>query len=89
MENIAVFPVSSRFPVKIICCIAFGSALCACCLLRSVVVYNQLVVFFEVPIIKEAVTCVVFSLTCGIFKNPIICSCVILLLAGQKGSIHQ
>ena len=26
MENVVVFPVCSRFPVKSICCIAFGSA---------------------------------------------------------------
>ena len=25
MKNIFVFPVRSRFPVKLICCIAFGS----------------------------------------------------------------
>ena len=34
-ENIVVFPYRSRFPVNLICCIAFGSASSSCCLLKS------------------------------------------------------
>ena len=38
MKNI-VAPLSQpRFPVKLICCIAFGSASNACCLLKSIAV---------------------------------------------------
>ena len=36
MKNIAAPAVQSRFPVKLICCIAFGSASSACCLLKSI-----------------------------------------------------
>ena len=32
MKNICVFPFRFRFPVKLICCIAFGSASSFCCL---------------------------------------------------------
>ena len=35
MKSIAVFPAWSRFPVKLICCVAFGSAISACFLLKS------------------------------------------------------
>ena len=35
MKNIAVFPFQSRFPVKLICSIAFVSTSSACCLLKS------------------------------------------------------
>ena len=39
MKNIVLLSCISshrfRFPVKSICCIAFGSALSACCLLKS------------------------------------------------------
>ena len=38
MKNIVLFPGRSRFPVKLICCIVFGSALSACCLLKSIVI---------------------------------------------------
>ena len=31
MENVIVFPAQSRFPVKLICCIGFGSTSSACC----------------------------------------------------------
>ena len=34
MKNIAVCPGQFRFPVKLICCTAFGSASTACCLLK-------------------------------------------------------
>ena len=34
MKNIVVFPSQSRFPVKLICCIAFQSVSRACCLLK-------------------------------------------------------
>ena len=33
MKNIVVFPFRSRFGVKLICCVAFGSASSVCCLL--------------------------------------------------------
>ena len=35
MKNIAVSASRSRFVVKLICCIAFGSASSACCSLKS------------------------------------------------------
>ena len=40
MENIVVtsFPSQKRFPVKLICFIAFGSASSTCCLLKSVAI---------------------------------------------------
>ena len=37
MENIVVTPVLYKFLVKCICCIAFGSASTACCLVKSIV----------------------------------------------------
>ena len=36
MKNI-VFIFRSRFPVKLVCCIVFGSTSSACCLLKSIV----------------------------------------------------
>ena len=36
MKNIAVLPSRSKFAVKLICCIAFGSAGSASCLLKSI-----------------------------------------------------
>ena len=42
MKNIAVFPARSRFPVKLIFCVVFGSAFSACCLLKSIdITYND------------------------------------------------
>ena len=40
MKNITVFgfPSLSKFPVKLTCCIAFGSASSACYLLKSVAI---------------------------------------------------
>ena len=38
MKDIIVFPARSRFPVKLICCIPFGSASSACCFLRSIAI---------------------------------------------------
>ena len=38
MKNIVVFPSHVRFPVKLICRIAFGSASSTCCLLKYVVI---------------------------------------------------
>ena len=35
MKNIVAPSARSRFPVKLICCIAFGSASSYCCLLKS------------------------------------------------------
>ena len=37
MQNIIASSSRSRFPVKLICCIALGSASSACCLLKSIV----------------------------------------------------
>ena len=37
MKNIVVLS-SSRFPVKLICCIAFESASSACCLHKSIAI---------------------------------------------------
>ena len=33
MRNVVVFSLQSRVPVKLVCCIAFGSSSNACCLL--------------------------------------------------------
>ena len=38
VKNIVVVPSRSRFAVKLIRCIAFGSASRACCLLKSIVI---------------------------------------------------
>ena len=38
MKNIVAPAAQSRFPVKLICCIAFGSASSACCLLKSIAI---------------------------------------------------
>ena len=38
MKNIVVFSSQSRFPVKLICSIAFQSASSACCLLKSIAI---------------------------------------------------
>ena len=38
MKNIIVFPSQSRFAVKLIYCIGFGSATSACCLLKSIAI---------------------------------------------------
>ena len=40
MKNI-VLPAQSKFPVKLICCIAFGSISSACCLLKSITIILQ------------------------------------------------
>ena len=38
MKNVKVFSARSRFLLKIVCCIAFGSASNACCLLKSITI---------------------------------------------------
>ena len=38
MKYNVVSPAGSRFPVKLICCNAFGSASVACCLLKSIII---------------------------------------------------
>ena len=38
MKKIFVSPERSRFPVKLICCIAFGSASSTFCLLKSIAI---------------------------------------------------
>ena len=38
MKNNIAPSSQSRFPVKLICCIAFGSALSACCLRKSIAI---------------------------------------------------
>ena len=38
MKSIHAPSAQSRFPVKLICCITFGSASGACCLLKSIVI---------------------------------------------------
>ena len=48
MKNIV--ELFSRFPVKLICCIAFGSQLSAYCLVKSIAIY-YLVTFFEIIIV--------------------------------------
>ena len=42
-------PDRSRFPVKLICCIAFELTLRACCLLKSIGIILQ--IFFEIKIV--------------------------------------
>ena len=45
IEYVAVCSVRSRFAVKLIFCIAFGSASSACCLLKSIAIYlKQLII---------------------------------------------
>ena len=41
VKSISVFPSRSIFPVTLTCCIAFGSALSACCLLKPIVISLQ------------------------------------------------
>ena len=41
MKNIVESPTLSKFPVKLICWIAFGSASSFCCLLKSIAVHLQ------------------------------------------------
>ena len=38
MKNICAFSSRFRFPVKLICCNAFGSASRICCLLKSIAI---------------------------------------------------
>ena len=38
IKNFVVFQDRSRFPVKLICCIGFGSASSACCFLKFVAI---------------------------------------------------
>ena len=38
LKNIVVFPTCSRFPVKLICCIAFISASSVCYIVKSIVI---------------------------------------------------
>ena len=40
IKDIVVYAIgsSARFPVKLICCIAFGSASSACCLLKYITI---------------------------------------------------
>ena len=40
MKNIVAFPSRSRFAVKLICCIVFGSTSSACCLLKSIAILS-------------------------------------------------
>ena len=41
MKNIVVFPAQSRFPVKLFCCVAFGSGSSSCCLSKSIDIISQ------------------------------------------------
>ena len=41
MKNIVAPSAQSRFLVKLICCIAFGSTSSACCLLKSIYIILQ------------------------------------------------
>lgn len=41
MKNVSVFPSQSKFPVKSICCNAFGSLSSACCLIESIPINFQ------------------------------------------------
>ena len=41
-SNENLFPAQSSFPVTLICCITFGSASSACCLLKSLAYNNFL-----------------------------------------------
>ena len=49
MKDICVLPSWSRFPVKLTCCIIFGSASGFSCLLKSIAI--SLIIFFEIGII--------------------------------------
>ena len=41
MKNIVAPSALVRFPVKLICCIALGSAFSSCCLLKSIAINLQ------------------------------------------------
>ena len=41
MKNIIVFPIQSKFPIKLICCVALGSATSVFCLLKSIAINLQ------------------------------------------------
>ena len=47
MKNINLLLLPFRFSVKLICCIAFGSASSACCLRKSIAIFMM---FFEMII---------------------------------------
>ena len=68
MKNIVVssFPSLAKFPVKLICCIAFGSASDACCNKNVVLLF---VIFFKIIIVQQTVSCVIISLTsCNVLR---------------------
>ena len=52
IKNIVVSPTQYRFPVKLICCIAIGSASSILSLLRSIAI--GLCLFSEIRIMKQA-----------------------------------
>ena len=72
MKNIVAPSPRSRVPVKLIFCIALGSASSACCLPKSIYRYHC-IVFIEIIIIQQTTSCVIISLTCCNLTNVIIC----------------
>ena len=83
MKNIVVFvsPSLSKFSVKQICCITFGSASNACCLLISICCH--LIIDCEIIIVQQTTSCR-FSLWPGpIFRV------LIILLFDLKQFLHQ
>ena len=44
MKNILAPAARSRFPVKLVCCIEFGSASGACCLFKSIVIIKVIII---------------------------------------------
>ena len=59
MKSIAVFPARLRFAVKLTCCIAFGSVLSACCLLKSIYLFIYLFIYslfsVDIQLIKAVI----------------------------------
>ena len=79
MNNIAVFPARSRFLVKLICCITFGSESGACCLLRRTD-WKQLWVISLVCGNFSSVFIRYYVIFYWIIKTFLICSLLFLLL---------
>ena len=76
MENTVPYSSGSKFPVKLLYCIAFWSAWSACCLVSFSITtcYYHFVLFFELIINYQTTTCVIISFSCCDFTSFIICS---------------
>ena len=81
INNIAAPSLRFRFPMIFVCCVDFGSASNACCLLvvYSTVIYcYDLVVFLEVWVIQQVAGCIVVPITStSFFPDDLVLSYVI------------